>query len=103
VAQQVQDRTQRSSAALARLDQLLAALPAACDEGQFGAAAQAVANAREALVTTDHALLAAVRDAQAMEERPSSRPPWQPAANRSRRAASKSRTNWRTGTCWPAA
>ena len=68
LAQQVQDQAQRSTAALARLDQLLAALPAASDEGQLAAAVQAVARAREALGMAEHALLAAVRDAQAIEE-----------------------------------
>jgi exonuclease SbcC len=68
LTQQVQDQTQRSTAALARLDQLLAALPAACDEARLVAAAQAAASAREALGTAEHALLAAVREAQAMEE-----------------------------------
>src|SRR5438105_2215166 len=68
LVQQVQDRTQRSNATLARLDQLLAALPAACDEARLVAAAQAVASAREALATAEHDLLAAVRDAQAAEE-----------------------------------
>jgi exonuclease SbcC len=68
IAWQLEERRQRSAAALARLDRLLADLPAPYDEWQLEAAAQAMTSAREALGATERVLLAAVRNAQAMEE-----------------------------------
>ena len=68
ISRQLEERRQRSAAALARLDRLLADLPAPYDERQLAAAAQAVTSAREALGAAERVLLAAVRDAQAMEE-----------------------------------
>ena len=67
IAQQLKEHGQRSAAALARLDRLLADLPAPYDERQLAAAAQVVTNVREALRAAEHALLTAVRDAQALE------------------------------------
>jgi exonuclease SbcC len=68
IARQVEERRQRSAAALARMDRLLADLPAPYDERQLAAAAQAVTSAREALGAAERMLLASLRDAQAMEE-----------------------------------
>jgi exonuclease SbcC len=68
ISRELEERRQRSAAALARLDWLLADLPARYDERQLAAAAQAVTSAREALGAAERVLLAAVRDAQAMEE-----------------------------------
>lgn len=68
IASQLEDHRQRSAAALARLDRLLADLPAPCDERQLAAAAQGVTSAREALRTAEQFQLAAVRDGRALEE-----------------------------------
>jgi len=68
IATQLAQRRQRSAAALARLDRLLADPPAPHDERQLAAAAQAVISAREGLGAAERVLLAAERDAQAMAE-----------------------------------
>ena len=57
IAQQLQTQQQRSAAARARIEQLLADLPAAHDEGPLKAAAEAVTGARSALATAGRSLL----------------------------------------------
>jgi exonuclease SbcC len=68
IADQLERQQQRSGAAVARLDRLLAGLPPAFDESAFAAAGQAVAHARQALGAAEQSLLAAVRDAQALSD-----------------------------------
>ena len=68
IAQQLQRQQQRSAAALARIERLLADLPAAHDESPLKAAAEAVTGARGALATAERSLLEAARDAQAQVE-----------------------------------
>jgi DNA repair protein SbcC/Rad50 len=68
IAQQLDLQSQQTAAALARLDQALAALPPAYDEQQLSAAVQALCNVRETLAAAERSLLAAVRDMQALEE-----------------------------------
>jgi len=68
IAQQLQRQQQRFAAALARIERLLADLPAAHDEGPLKAAAAAVTGARGGLATAERSLLEATRDAQAQVE-----------------------------------
>jgi len=68
IAAQLERQAQQSTAALARLGHALAALPAAHDEQQLMAAGQALGAAREALALAERSLLAAVRDAQGLED-----------------------------------
>jgi len=68
IAAQLERQAQQSTAALARLDHALAALPAAYDEQQLMAAGQALGAAREARALAERSLLAAVRDAQGLED-----------------------------------
>ncbi len=68
IAQQLQTQQQRSAAARARIEQLLADLPAAHDESPLKAAAEAVTGARGALATAECSLLEAARNAQAQVE-----------------------------------
>jgi DNA repair protein SbcC/Rad50 len=64
---ELKQHARRVQEGLGRIDELLAALPAPFDERRLSAAAQAVADARQAVTTADRAHLAAVRDAQALE------------------------------------
>jgi DNA repair protein SbcC/Rad50 len=68
IAQQLDQQTQRTTAALTRLDQALVALPPAYDERQLATAAHALSAEREAVTAAERSLLAAVRDAQSLEE-----------------------------------
>ena len=68
IAEQIERNARQSSAALARLKDALASLPAPYDEQQLAAAARALSGAREALAAAERSQLAAVRDAQALEE-----------------------------------
>jgi exonuclease SbcC len=68
IAQQLERQAHQTCAALGRLEQALAALPAAYDERQLTAAARALSGAREALAGAEQAQLVAVRDAQALED-----------------------------------
>ena len=68
IAQQLDQQSRQTTAAQARLDQALAALPAAYDEQQLIAAGQALCGSREMLAAAERSLLAAARDVQALEE-----------------------------------
>ena len=68
IAEQLDRHARQSTAALGRLAEALAALPAPYDERQLTAAGQALSAAREALAVAERSMLAAVRDAQTLEE-----------------------------------
>jgi len=67
IAQQLERQAQQTRAALARLDDALAALPAAYDEQQLVLAAKALSDARAELTSAEQSYLAAVRGAQNLE------------------------------------
>ena len=68
IAEQIERQARLSSAALARLDDALVALPAPYDEQQLATAVRALIGAREALAAAERSQLAATRDAQALED-----------------------------------
>lgn len=68
LSQHLEAQQRRSAAALARIERLLADLPAAYDESLLKDAAEAVTGARGAIATAERSLLEAVRDAQAQLE-----------------------------------
>ena len=67
LSEEMKRQALRLQEGLARVDELVATLPAPFDERRMLATAQAVAHARQAVGTADRAHLAAVRDAQALE------------------------------------
>ncbi len=67
IAQQVERQVQQSSAALTRLNDALAALPAAYDEQRLVLAAKSLSDARAGVASAEQSHLSAVRDAQNLE------------------------------------
>jgi exonuclease SbcC len=67
IAEQSERQVWQSSAALARLDDALAALPTAYDEQRLVQAAKSLSDARAEVASTEQSHLAAVRDAQNLE------------------------------------
>jgi DNA repair protein SbcC/Rad50 len=68
LAQQLDQLQQRSTAAIASIDQQLSGLPAAFDRSRLDASSAVVEAARHAIATAERSLLEAVRHAQALVE-----------------------------------